>query len=284
MKKLIQRLLMFIVAVPLVVALVLFLPQRHHLAVNTAIIILCALGALEFAAMLNKRGMTISRFEAILLGILGPAALTITVSFEVNLQILPIALAFGGFWLLVSRVFPKTGQFEDSLTHIAAGFSVMMYPGMFMTWIIKMAALPHADRIIFVFLLGVIANDSTAWAVGMLFGKGNQGIIPASPNKSVAGFIGGFAASILVGIGAVYLAPEVFSPRLLSPLPSGLILGILAGAAASLGDLAESVMKRSSDIKDSGSIIPGRGGVLDSIDSIALAAPVFYGLYGLLFG
>jgi phosphatidate cytidylyltransferase len=62
------------------------------------------------------------------------------------------------------------------------------------------------------------------------------------------------------------------------------MLGLLSGAAATLGDLAESVMKRSSDIKDSGSIVPGRGGALDSIDSIALAAPVFYGLYRLLFG
>jgi phosphatidate cytidylyltransferase len=127
-------------------------------------------------------------------------------------------------------------------------------------------------------------NDSAAWAAGMLFGSGNRGIIPASPNKSVAGFIGGTAAAVLAGLGGVLLFPAVFAPKLLPPLPSGLILGLFLGAAASLGDLMESALKRSSGIKDSGSIIPGRGGVLDSIDSIALAAPVFYAVYRILFG
>jgi phosphatidate cytidylyltransferase len=87
----------------------------------------------------------------------------------------------------------------------------------------------------------------------------------------------------LVGIGAVRFVPEVFIAKTIPSLWGGLILGLVSAIAASLGDLAESVMKRSSDIKDSGSIVPGRGGVLDSIDSIAFAAPVYYGLYQLLF-
>jgi phosphatidate cytidylyltransferase len=136
--------------------------------------------------------------------------------------------------------------------------------------------------IILMFLLMVIANDSAAWAMGMLFGKNNRGIIPVSPNKSVAGFIGGFAASILVGIGAAHFAPETFAPRLGEPL-SGIILGFVSALAGTLGDLGESAMKRSANIKDSGTVIPGRGGVLDTVDSIALAAPVYYGLYRLLF-
>jgi phosphatidate cytidylyltransferase len=85
-------------------------------------------------------------------------------------------------------------------------------------------------------------------------------------------------------MAGVLFFPAAFAPRLLPPLPSGLILGFLLGAAASLGDLVESALKRSSGVKDSGSIIPGRGGVLDSIDSIAFAAPVFYAVYRILFG
>jgi phosphatidate cytidylyltransferase len=158
----------------------------------------------------------------------------------------------------------------------------MIYPGLFMAWIVRMSLFPRSDMVILMFLLMVIANDSAAWAMGMLFGKNNRGIIPASPNKSIAGFIGGFAASIMVGLGATHLAPETFPSRLAAPF-SGIILGLVSGLAGALGDLGESAMKRSANIKDSGTIIPGRGGVLDTIDSIALAAPVYYGLYQLLF-
>jgi phosphatidate cytidylyltransferase len=64
---------------------------------------------------------------------------------------------------------------------------------------------------------------------------------------------------------------------------AGIILGLLSAAAGNLGDLAESALKRSADMKDSGTIIPGRGGVLDTIDSICLAAPVYYFSYWFLF-
>jgi phosphatidate cytidylyltransferase len=64
---------------------------------------------------------------------------------------------------------------------------------------------------------------------------------------------------------------------------AGALLGFGAGIAAILGDLCESAIKRSADVKDSGSLILGRGGALDSIDSLALAAPVYYLLYQVLF-
>jgi phosphatidate cytidylyltransferase len=98
----------------------------------------------------------------------------------------------------------------------------------------------------------------------------------------LAGFIGGFVASIVICIGSVMLFPRFFPCRV-PPLIGGSILGIFSGIAATLGDLAESALKRSARIKDSGYLIPGRGGVLDSIDSVALAAPVFYIFYKFLF-
>jgi phosphatidate cytidylyltransferase len=123
----------------------------------------------------------------------------------------------------------------------------------------------------------------------MLFGKGNRGIVPASPNKSVAGFIGGAFGTIVIGVGAVLIQPDVFIlQNAVSGVPGGAVtigalLALLTGIAATLGDLAESAIKRSSGADDSGNIIPGRGGVLDSIDSVAFAAPVFYLLSSLLF-
>jgi phosphatidate cytidylyltransferase len=282
MNKLVQRLLVFLIGLPLVVVLALFLPQKNHLAVNAAVVLLSALGAVEFADMLRKKGPAVSPGEAGVLGCLVPAAMTLTVSFGLGGQSVLLALVLGASWLLVSRIFAGAEAFNGAVSWIGSGFAAMIYPGLFMAWIVRMSLLPRSDLIILMFLLTVIANDSAAWATGMLFGKNNRGIIPASPNKSVAGFVGGFAASILVGLGATLFAPDTFPCRLAAPL-SGIILGFGSGLAATLGDLGESAMKRSAAIKDSGTVIPGRGGILDTVDSIALAAPAYYGLYRLLF-
>jgi phosphatidate cytidylyltransferase len=282
MKKLIQRLLVFIIGLPLTVCLVLNLPQKHHLAVNVIVILLSALGAVEFFEMLKKKDSGLSLWEAGILGSLVPLVMTLVVSFGLSGQSISIALILGALWLLVSGIFTPADKFQTVISRVSAGFSVMIYPGLFMAWIIRMSLFPRSDMVILMFLLIIIANDSAAWAAGMLFGKGNRGIIPVSPTKSLAGFIGGFIASILVGMGAVYFIPETFPARFFPPV-SGILLGFISGLAGTLGDLGESVMKRSANIKDSGTIIPGRGGILDTIDSMALGAPVYYGLYWLLF-
>jgi phosphatidate cytidylyltransferase len=282
MNKLVQRLLVFIIGLPLVVLLVLCLPQKNHIAVNVAVVLLSALGAVEFADMLQKKGPAVSRWEAGILGSLVPAAMTLMVSFGFGDQSIPLALVMGASWLLISRIFAGAGKFDAAVSRIGSGLAVMIYPGLFMAWIVRMSLVPRSDMIILMFLLTVIANDSAAWAMGMLFGKSNRGILAASPNKSAAGFIGGFAASILVGLGATSLVPGTFTPRFGGAL-SGIILGFVSGLAGTLGDLGESAMKRSANVKDSGTLIPGRGGILDTVDSIALAAPVYYGLYRLLF-
>jgi phosphatidate cytidylyltransferase len=282
-QKIIERLLMFFIGLPLI-ALIVFLPYYHHLAINLLIIIFSSLGAVEFAGILKKKGLALSTAEAAILGIISPAAMTVVVSLGLNGQVMSAAFIIGACWLLISRIFASEENLQDYTIRTAAGFSVMMYPGLFMVWIIRMTLLPHSDMVILVFLLMVFANDSLAWLAGMLFGKGNRGIIPASPNKSVAGFAGGLIAAVLAGIGGAHFIPGAFVSSGLPPVFAGALLGFLTGAAGSLGDLAESALKRSSGMKDSGSVIPGRGGVLDSIDSVALAAPVFYVAYHILFG
>jgi phosphatidate cytidylyltransferase len=78
--------------------------------------------------------------------------------------------------------------------------------------------------------------------------------------------------SVAAGLAARALFPAVFGGRWVKAVA----LGVLTAGAAILGDLAESVFKRSAGVKDSGKIIPGRGGMLDSIDSMLMAAPVYY--------
>ena len=134
--------------------------------------------------------------------------------------------------------------------------------------------------VVCVFILMVFMCDSIAWFLGVLFGKGNRGIVKASPNKSCIGFLGGFIGSVGAGILGYYLWPQIFSGSVLKIIFTGLCMAL----SSIVGDLTESVFKRSSGIKDSGKIIPGRGGILDSIDSIVVSAPIFYLLVSILFG
>ncbi|GHT52734.1 phosphatidate cytidylyltransferase [Spirochaetia bacterium] len=283
MKKIVQRLLLFFIGIPLM-ALIVLLPYFKHLAINLFVIVFSSLGAVEFANILKKKGLVLSTAEAAVMGLIAPAAMTVVVSFDLSGQMMSAAFIIGASWLLVFRIFASEEKLRDYTIRTVAGFSVMMYPGLFLVWIIRMTLLPRASMVILIFLLMVFANDSLAWLAGMLFGKSNRGIIAVSPNKSIAGFIGGLIAAVLAGIGGALFIPDAFVSLGLHPALAGAVLGFLTGAAGSLGDLAESALKRSSGIKDSGSIIPGRGGVLDSIDSVALAAPVFYVAYHILFG
>jgi phosphatidate cytidylyltransferase len=285
MNKLVQRILMFVVAVPLTICLIMLFPQRHHLVANVAVMVLSALGAVELAGLFKTKGAAISLIEAALLGMTGPIGMTLVASFEVKGQIVPGILILGASWVIVSRILSREENLHKVMGYVSAAFSIIFYPGIFMAWIIAMTQWSHASLIILSFMLTVVANDSAAWACGVLWGKNNRGVIAASPNKSVAGFIGGSAASMLIGLGAALLLPDIFTPERLplSRALAGIVLGLFSGIAASLGDLGESALKRSVRVKDSGSIIPGRGGVLDSIDSIALAAPVYYVIYWFLF-
>jgi phosphatidate cytidylyltransferase len=174
---------------------------------------------------------------------------------------------------------------ETAVSQIAAGFSVFAYPGFFMYWLVKMTSLNNAGSVTFVFLMTVLGSDAAAWLAGTLFGKNNRGIIPASPNKSIAGFLGGIIGSIIVSGGAALIIPSAFIART-EAVPSlymVILLGVCTGIAGALGDLAESAVKRSCNTKDSGNLMLGRGGVLDSIDSIAVAAPVFFLLFNAFF-
>lgn len=117
--------------------------------------------------------------------------------------------------------------------------------------------------------------DTGAYFVGRAFGKAK--LYPAvSPGKTRAGLYGALAASTLAGLLASfgYL-------RSLPPL-HGALLGLLAGLLGQLGDLVESLLKRSVGVKDSGTLIPGHGGMLDRIDALIFVSPVVY-LYTLWF-
>jgi len=120
-----------------------------------------------------------------------------------------------------------------------------------------------------VIMLIVMTNDSAAYYTGCAFGK--HRLYPlVSPKKSIEGALGGVIGSIC----GTLLAKFTFFPQL--PLADALVTAVVIGILGQTGDLFESLLKRSFGVKDSGSIIPGHGGVLDRLDSIIFAAPAMY--------
>lgn len=123
--------------------------------------------------------------------------------------------------------------------------------------------------VLFLFLV-VKVNDSAAYYIGSKWGT--HKLIPRiSPGKTVEGAIGGVLGG---GLSAV-VGKYIFSLYRLS-WPAALTLGLVLGAAAVMGDLAESLLKRSAGRKDSGRTLPGMGGILDLLDSLFFTAPLLY--------
>ena len=121
---------------------------------------------------------------------------------------------------------------------------------------------------IFMALLTTWAADTSAYVVGSLIGR--RKVAPRiSPGKTWEGTIAGFFAA---AITVWFVGTQIFSPS----LPAGILvpLAVAVGPAGLLGDLLESALKRAAGAKDSGTLFPGHGGVLDRIDSLLLVAPV----------
>jgi phosphatidate cytidylyltransferase len=235
--------------------------------------------------MLEKKQLPVSKVWAFIIGILAPLSAALTIIFNLPQWIVPLILLIGPACALIYTAFWSAEKMDAVICHLAGVFSILIYPGLFMFWLVKMTSMANAGIIILVFLFIVFGSDSAAWLSGTLFGKNNRGKIAASPNKSIAGFIGGGAGSVIVSCGAALIVPDIFVSRFESVpvIPAAIFLGIFTGIASAVGDLAESAIKRSCDVKDSGSLMLGRGGILDSIDSIAFASPVFFLLFNLLF-
>ncbi len=118
------------------------------------------------------------------------------------------------------------------------------------------------------FLILLWSNDTGAYLVGRQFGR-TKLFERHSPKKTWEGFIGGIAAGVIAALIISYFYKDILLSRWIS-------VAILISCFGTLGDLMESMLKRSLNVKDSGSMLPGHGGLLDRFDGLLLAAPVVY--------
>jgi phosphatidate cytidylyltransferase len=128
-----------------------------------------------------------------------------------------------------------------------------------------LAPLEAARGWILLLVLGVWSYDTGAYLVGRQIGR-HKFLVHISPSKSIEGLVGGLVATSVVTVAMLAGLGQ-------NPL-GGLVLGPILGLTAQAGDLAESMLKRAAGAKDSGTLIPGHGGILDRIDSFLFAGPV----------
>jgi phosphatidate cytidylyltransferase len=175
---------------------------------------------------------------------------------------------------------------EQAITHMAGTVLAMLYLGG-LAWFLMALRVKHSvDRVhgfqgstqaVVMILLVVKFMDIGAYFGGRAIGK--HKLIPwLSPGKTWEGLFCGLATSALVGLGCSLLWPVALSTL---TWPKALLFGIIIGGVGQAGDLLESLMKRDAQVKDSGNVVPGFGGLLDIIDSPLLAAPAAYLLFSL---
>lgn len=269
-RKVVSRLGVFFIGVPLVIVLIM-LNQLNHLAIHAVVTVVSVIAAWEFYNILSNN-FTLQN-KIFLLSMTGLINFTMLLRavFEFDVSYVDFIYVASILACLSAEVLSNR-SFENSNSRIVTSITILTYTGFLLTFLTRMTFLKNSRQILIMFLTMVFFCDSLAWFFGVLFGKNNKGFIKASPNKSIAGFCGGIFGSILSGILSWILWKDIFTGSVLKLI----FLGILISITSILGDLVESVLKRSSNCKDSGSIIPGRGGILDSIDSIVFSAPVFY--------
>ncbi len=263
---LILRLITGAALVAVVVGVLFFAPLWVFALVTIAFI---GLALNEFFSLAELKGIVIERWIGLGVGLLVP--LSIYWGFEPTRgwELFFMMVAFLTLFLLqLSR--------QDSSQAIV-GISTALFGIFYISWcfsfLIKLRflsgpLLPDGKWLVALCILITKAGDIGAYAVGSLFGRHTL-IQRISPSKTWEGVFGGLLVSFLAGLS---LKP-VFSQVALGHLA---LLGILLGALGQLGDLSESMIKRDCQVKDSGALLPGMGGVLDVLDSLFFTAPVAY--------
>lgn len=270
MSKLVQRLLVFFIGIPVVMFIVCF-DMYNHLLLHLVLLVCSIIATCELYKLFNKKTSLLPKILLCILSSLFIVISYFSFIFKFSAEYLCFYFIVAILLILAIEVFSHK-TFEESNIRIASSVFIIFYSGYLLSFISKITSLENSSIVLSVFLFTIFICDSLAWLIGMLFGKGNRGIIAASPNKSVAGFIGGYIGAVASTSLAYFLMPYIFNDSIIKAI----LTGILIATTGIIGDLVESVFKRSSESKDSGDIILGRGGLLDSIDSIIYSAPIFF--------
>lgn len=174
---------------------------------------------------------------------------------------------FSSFLLIIQLVTKKQVFYTDNRQKLGLIIRYVIFSMCFLILLPFYNNAYHPQLMVFLVSL-IWVNDSFAFLIGKNFGK-HKLFVSVSPKKTVEGFFGGLLFSLL----AAYII-SLFNTDFSSLY--WIIIGILLSVFGTIGDLVESKFKRQAKLKDSGSIMPGHGGILDRLDSLLFAAPFVY--------
>ncbi|HYM59564.1 MAG TPA: phosphatidate cytidylyltransferase [Thermoanaerobaculia bacterium] len=241
----------------------------HPLVFDATFAMVCALALYEFLLLGRRKGYKLPTTVCIgvLLFILGTfsfSGVPIEVGVVLALLLIPASYVLG------------RGSLEEALPSTAVAVFATLYIGLTGGSLIRLhSEVPNGWKLTFFLLIVVWFGDSGAYYAGSRFGR-RQLSPRISPRKTVEGAIGGVFMSI---VGALAIHFTFFREF---PLIHSVIAGVILSITGVIGDLAESMWKRSAAVKDSGSLIPGHGGFLDRFDSIFFTAPILSGYWFLV--
>lgn len=256
-------------AISALVALAIIIGLYFYMGVNGIKILISlavAVGSWELVGILFKKES--SWFLKISFMVLTLVTFGLT-SVALNLGIFVFALAVVLLCILSLLTLHKKGDLPRIADFQAKSVLGLVYLGLFPAFVFRLLEVMQGLSW-FIFLLAVVfAGDTMAYVFGVLIGK--HKVMPSvSPKKTWQGSIGGIIGSVIAGF--------ICWNYLLNNYPVGFILGLAAvsGFVGQFGDFFESLLKRIADVKDSGKIMPGHGGVLDRIDGVLFASPVIF--------
>ena len=262
------RVLSGAVLVTLAVAVVWFAHPLVFLAVAEALLVLAFVEYARLAASVGTPVPFAAACAATMLTSVGVGATHWIGDRLVDTGAALDAILISGFVALAAITLSMWKGDRDALGRAAAAVFPMLYLGLPIGSMIAARALAGHEAL-FLLMLTVMVSDTAQYYSGRAFGR--RLLAPAiSPKKTIEGAVGGFVsgALVLAVVGTWWL------PRF--PIAFRALFGVVLVALGIAGDLFESMLKRSAGVKDSSTLIPGHGGVLDRIDALLFAAPVYY--------
>jgi len=224
--------------------------------------LLLVLGFVEYAALARNSGLPVPAIPAAAAAMLTCAAVAGGLPAPIDAVLMTALVALGALTLTAWN------GGRDALGLAAASLFPSLYLGLPLGAMIVIRE-TRGRHALFLLMLTVVVSDTAQYYSGRAFGR--RPLAPkVSPKKTVEGAFGGLVAgAILLVVAGAWWLPAV-------PIALRVMLGVTIVALGITGDLFESMLKRSAGMKDSSSLIPGHGGILDRIDALLFAAPVYY--------